>query len=127
MSARPIALARGLRGRCPHCGGRGILAGTLELHDRCPSCGLSFVREEGYWVGAMTVIMALVIVCFGTFFVGGMLLTWPDVPWTPLLVGGLILNGALPFIAYSWAKSVWLGLDLTFNPARPEDLPGGHD
>ncbi len=121
MRPRPVALARGLRGRCGNCGGRGILAGPLELRERCRGCGLSFVREEGYWVGAMTVIMALVIVTFAAFFVGGMLLTWPDVPWTPLLVGGLVINGLLPFLAYSWAKAVWLGLDLTFNPVQPED------
>jgi uncharacterized protein (DUF983 family) len=120
--SRLSPLLRGLRGRCPHCGGRGIFAGIADLRDACPTCRFSFVREEGYWVGAMTVIMALILLCFGTFFVGGMLVTWPDVPWTGLLIGGLIINGLIPILLYGWSKAIWVGLDLTFNPARAEEF-----
>ena len=98
-----------------------------ELEDRCPTCGLSFVREEGYWVGAMTVIMALVLVIFGLFFVGGMLLTWPDVPWNLLLIGGILLNVVVPFALYGWSKTIWMGLDFAFNPARADDFGGAQD
>jgi uncharacterized protein (DUF983 family) len=120
--SRATPLLRGFAGACPHCGGRGIFAGIADLKDSCPSCGFSFVREEGYWVGAMTVIMALVLLFFGTWFVGGMLLTWPDVPWTTLLIGGLILNAIVPFALYGWSKTIWVGLDLAFNPARAEEF-----
>lgn len=120
--SRLAALGRGFRGRCPHCGGRGIFRGVTELKDACPSCGFSFVREEGYWVGAMTVIMALVIGVFATWLVGGMLLTWPEVPWTTLLIGGIVLNGIVPFALYGWAKTIWVGLDVAFNPARAEEF-----
>lgn len=123
--SRATPLVRGFAGACPHCGGRGIFAGVAELKDACPSCGFSFVREEGYWVGAMTVIMALVLILFGAWFVGGMLLTWPEVPWTTLLIGGLILNAIVPFTLYGWSKSIWVGLDLTFNPARAEEFRSG--
>jgi uncharacterized protein (DUF983 family) len=115
-------LGRGLLGRCPHCGGRGVFKGITDLKDACPTCGLSFVREDGYWVGAMTVIMALVLISFGTFFVGGMLLTWPDVPWTPLLIGGIVINAVVPFALYGWSKTIWMGLDFAFNPARAEEF-----
>ena len=119
---RILPLLRGFAGACPHCGGRGIFAGIAELEDACPNCGFSFVREEGYWVGAMTVIFALILVVFGSWFVGGMLLTWPDVPWTGLLIGGLVINGALPFLGYGWSKAIWVGLDLTFTPARADEF-----
>jgi uncharacterized protein (DUF983 family) len=120
--SRISPLVWGVRGRCPNCGGRGIFAGIAELQEACPSCRFSFVREEGYWLGAMIVIMALVLVSFGTWFVGGMLLTWPDVPWTALLIGGLIINGVIPFVLYGWSKAIWVGLDVTFNPARAEEF-----
>ena len=123
--SRIAPLLRGCRGACPHCGGRGVFASIVELKDACPTCGFSFVREEGYWVGAMTVIMALILVVFGAWFVGGMLLTWPDVPWTALLVGGLVLNGLIPILLYGWSKTIWVGLDLTFNPARAEEFRDG--
>lgn len=115
-------LARGLAGTCPHCGGRGIFRSLAELTDTCPTCGFSFVREDGYWVGAMTVIMALILLVFGAWFVGGMLLTWPEVPWTGLLIGGIAINGLIPLVLYGWSKTIWVGLDLTFNPARADEL-----
>lgn len=120
--SRITPLLRGVRGACPHCGGRGVFKGIADLKDACPTCRFSFVREEGYWVGAMTVIMAVILIVFGLWFVGGMLLTWPDVPWTVLLVGGLVLNGLVPVLLYGWSKTIWVGLDMTFNPARAEEF-----
>lgn len=120
--SRGAPLVWGLRGRCPACGGRGVFAGLHELKETCPTCGFSFVREEGYWLGAMIVIMGLVLGLFGTWFVGGMLLTWPDVPWTALLVGGIVLNGLVPVVLYGWSKTIWVGVDLAFNPARIEEF-----
>ncbi len=122
MPSRATPLYRGLRGACPHCGGRGIFAGVNDLTDHCPTCRFSFVREEGYWLGAMIVIMALVILIFGTWTVGGLLLTWPDVPWTMLTVVGIGLNIVVPFALYGWSKTIWVGLDITFNPARIEEF-----
>jgi uncharacterized protein (DUF983 family) len=99
-----------------------VFKGIADLQDACPTCRFSFVREEGYWVGAMTVIMAIIILSFGAWFVGGMLITWPDVPWTALLIGGLIINGIVPIVLYGWSKTIWVGLDLAFNPARAEEF-----
>lgn len=121
-TGRLTTLARGLTGRCPHCGSRGIFDGIADLTDACPGCGLSFVREDGYWVGAMTVVMAVILIAFGGFFVGGMIVTWPDVPWTGLLIGGVVINGVIPFVLYGWSKSVWMGLDFAFSPARTEEF-----
>lgn len=122
VPSRATVIGRGLRGACPHCGGRGVFRSITELEDRCPTCGLSFLREDGYWVGAMTVIMALVLLVFGFFFVGGLLLTWPEVPWNTLLIGGILLNAVVPFALYGWAKTIWMGLDFAFNPAHAQDF-----
>ena len=40
------ALLRGLRKRCPHCGGGPLFAGWSHL-PRCSACGLVFVRNPG--------------------------------------------------------------------------------
>lgn len=119
---RITALSRGLRGRCPNCGGRGVFRGIADLEEQCPTCGFSFVREEGYWVGAMVVIFGVIIVLYGTWLLGGLLLTWPDVPWNLLMIGGLIIAGISPLVLYGWSKTVWLGIDMTFNPARAEEF-----
>jgi uncharacterized protein (DUF983 family) len=114
-------LRRGLAGRCPRCGADDIKDGFFDLAERCPSCTWTFEREEGYWVGAMVVIFAVVEVLFALLLLVGILATWPDVPWTVLLIAGLVLNAASPFLLYRWSKGVWIGLHTAFVPAELED------
>jgi uncharacterized protein (DUF983 family) len=116
-------LARGLKGQCPNCGSRGVHDGLWELQDACPSCRHTFLREDGYWVGAMTVLMALIIFFFFLAFAVGVLLTWPDVPWTTVAYATIGVNALVSLLAYGWAKTIWVGLDLAFNPVKAE----GHD
>lgn len=120
-SRRLTPVVRGLLGACGWCGGRGLFASVNELHDRCPTCGLRYEREHGYWLGAMTVSIAAVIGAFGVWFVGGMLVFWPEVPWTTLLVGGVVINGAIPLLGYGWAKTSWVGIDLAMHPPEPHE------
>jgi uncharacterized protein (DUF983 family) len=110
------ALTRGLAKRCPNCGTGGLFTGYFTIRERCPACGLTFEREEGYWLGAMIVAIGVTEVLFGIWFIGGMLITWPDVPWTALLIGGLVLNLVVPIVGYPWSKTVWMGLHMAFVP-----------
>lgn len=116
----------GLRRRCPRCRERGVFASFFELEPACPRCGLTFEREEGYWVGAMAIDLAVTEGLFGLLFVGGILLTWPEVPWTLLLVAGLAVNAIVPVVAYPWSKTAWMGLHLSFSPPA-EDSPASGD
>lgn len=120
-TSRLRAMGRGLVGACPRCGGRGLFASMVDLHPRCPTCGLQLEREEGYWLGAMAVSIGTVIVVFGTLFVGGIALTWPDVPWNLLLIAGLVVNAAIPILGYGWAKTTWLGINLAFHPPEAHE------
>lgn len=104
------ALGRGLAKRCPLCGERDLFVSYFTIRERCPRCDLQFAREEGYWLGAMIVAMALVIVAFGVVFLGGLALTWPDPPWTGLLIATVAVNLVVPVVAYPWCMTVWMGL-----------------
>ncbi|MFA9429275.1 DUF983 domain-containing protein [Egicoccus sp. AB-alg2] len=108
------ALTRGLRMRCPICGTGKLFTGYFTLPPRCPTCDLEFEREEGYWLGAMVVAIGITEAIFGLVFVGGMLLTWPDVPWTAFLITGLALNAIVPVALYPWSKTTWMGLHHAF-------------
>ena len=119
MAGGVRALGRGLVMRCPTCGGGDLFVSFYRLRDRCLQCGTAFEREEGYWVGAMIVLIGATEVLFALWFVGGMLLSWPDVPWTALLVGGIVLNLTFPFLAYPWSKTTWMGLHDAFVPEEP--------
>lgn len=106
----------GFTGRCPACGSRGIFKGITDLKEDCPTCGLHFEREDGFWLGSMIVIMAMVLAVFAIVTVGGIVMFWPDVPWTAVTIAGVLANIAVPILGYGWAKSVWQGLAWGFSP-----------
>ena len=110
------ALRWGMARRCARCGTGGIFRSYYKLHPTCRSCGMRFEREDGEWTGALTVIMAVTELIFAVFLVVGLFLTWPDVPWMWLLVGGIVINILAPVLLYPWSQSVWIGLHYAFVP-----------
>jgi uncharacterized protein (DUF983 family) len=119
-STPAMRFRRGITGACPRCGGRGINATFFDLQDACPNCSWTFEREEGYWVGAMVVLMAAVLFLFGSFIVIGIVAFWPDVHWNVLLWTGLAMNGLIPVLLFRWSRTTWLGLHAAFVPAELE-------
>jgi uncharacterized protein (DUF983 family) len=116
-------ILRGLLGRCPRCGSGQLFVRYFTLKDACPRCGLTFQREEGYWVGAMTLNIILAEALFVAIVAVGIILTWPDLPVVPLIVIGVAANIAFPILFYPLSKTLWLGVDLAyFHRLRPEDF-----
>lgn len=115
-------VGRGLIKRCPRCGSGGIFRSFFDLHPRCPNCGLLFEREEGYWVGSMIVITTITFGLFLLIFVGGMLVTWPDVPWNWLLGITIGANLVIPIVAYPNAKTLWSALEMSWHPLEPAEI-----
>lgn len=113
-------IKRGLLGRCARCGASGLGASFLELEDACPSCGWTFEREEGYWLGAMVVLFTAVEGLYLAFLAIGIFAWWPDVHWDVLLWAGLALNATVPFLLYRWSKTTWMGIHVAFFPRELE-------
>ncbi len=107
-----------IKAHCPGCDEKRIWRSFGEMFDTCPKCAYRFEREEGYWVGAMIVAIAIVMLFFVILFVGGMLLTWPDVPWNALLVINLVVIGLSPIVLYPQSKTLWVWIDITFMTAK---------
>jgi uncharacterized protein (DUF983 family) len=106
--------------RCPRCGKGGLFPTWTKMVDRCPRCSLRFEREEGYWVGAMTINIVATEIWFVIFLVIGIVLTWPDMPVLPLVSIGVVVNGTFPIFFYPYSKTVWLAIDLAFfHPMKP--------
>lgn len=118
-------LSRGIRKKCPNCGGGKIFDGWFTLKDRCPTCGYSFEREEGYWVSAIIVNVAVIQTMFVVLFIAVVIATAPDVEWAPLLVVGGVMNLLFPIFFYPLSKTVWMGIDLYFHPLEAGERP--HD
>lgn len=111
-----LLIARAMRRRCPRCGGRGIFRGWFKLSDSCSHCGYGFSREEGYWVGALVVNIAVAEAWFALLFAVVVLATMPDVEWQPLLIVALITNTLVPVVFYPFSKTLWMAIDMHLHP-----------
>ncbi len=118
-----VMLRRGARLRCPRCGGGGLFAGWFRMHAACPTCGLDFEREEGYWTGAVMVNLAVTEAIFVVVFLAMVLATAPDVPWTVVLVVVVGANVVVPIAFYPFSRTLWLAGDLAFRRAVGEPEP----
>ncbi len=111
-------LGRGVLKRCPNCGGGQLFQSFFKLKHACPTCGYRFEREDGYWTGALIVNIAACEAWFFVLFVGILIATAPDISWGQVLVVALVTNGLLPIIFYPHSKTLWMAMDLHFNPNR---------
>lgn len=116
MAFSAQALGRGMLNRCARCGNGGIFRSYYRLYPHCRACGMRFERESGEWTGALMIIIAVTEILFALWFGLGLWLTWPDVPWVALLIGGIALNVIVPVVLYPWSQSVWIGLHYSFVP-----------
>lgn len=78
---------------------------------RCPRCALVFERSPGYWLGAMTISLALTIGTVLLVVIGWMVLAWPDVPWTAVTVAGAAAGLVVPLVTYDHARMLWVALE----------------
>lgn len=107
--------------RCPICGSKGIWKSFGQTVDNCPVCGYRYEREEGYWAGGLIVNMGFAILLFLLILLGGMLITWPDVPWTALTIVLIVVMGLAPLLLYPQSKTVWVWLDLKVHPYEGDE------
>jgi hypothetical protein len=91
----------------------------------CPACQLILDRgENDYFLGGYTVnfiVAELLIVLGGAI---GIVLTWPNVPWSLITWTLVLLMIIAPLVFYPFAKSLWLAVDLIFRPLTLGDLAG---
>ncbi|MBI5158064.1 MAG: DUF983 domain-containing protein [Acidimicrobiia bacterium] len=84
----------------------------LRMAETCPGCQHRFERHEGYWIGAVAINTVATLGVFAAAFVGAMVATWPDPPWTAITIGAVILNVIFPIVFYPWSKTIWVALEV---------------
>lgn len=118
-------LSRGLRRRCPHCGGGGLFRRWVVMERTCPSCHLILDRNEpDYFLGSYVInfVTAEFVIALATL--GAVVWTWPDVPWNGIKWGLIALMVPMPVFFYPFAKTLWLAIDLTLRPPTWADFEG---
>ena len=113
-------VTRGLTNRCPNCGERTLFKGgsLFELNRRCPSCDLKLERDEGFFLGSMSLNYIATVLVF-------------LVPVLALYLAGVLSGlvasiaagiGAVvfPILFYRSSRSWWL---MSYYLFLPQHLP----
>jgi uncharacterized protein (DUF983 family) len=105
-----------LRLRCPRCLEGRIWSGFLTMYARCPTCGLEFEREPGYFTGAMVVSYMLAVPVLGAMVIALMVVGGLDA-LPAVLIGDTAYLALVPFI-FRYSRVVWLHFDWAIDPKR---------
>jgi uncharacterized protein (DUF983 family) len=113
-------ITRGLTNRCPNCGGDHLFkAGTwFDINSACPDCGLKIEKDEGFFLGSMSLNYGVTLIGFLTPVA---LLWYADVLPAKWAIG-LAAGGALfvPVLFYRASRSWWL---MNYYLVLPQHLP----
>jgi hypothetical protein len=112
-------LARGLLKRCPLCGTGRLFTGWFRMKERCPGCGYLFEREEGFFLGAYVINLALaqgMVILLAIVPLIVRLADDPDAGILPFVVGGALGAVLGPMVFYPWSKTIWTAFDLMLRP-----------
>ncbi|MFM1851406.1 MAG: hypothetical protein RIS54_1090 [Verrucomicrobiota bacterium] len=111
---------RGLANRCPNCGNRTLFReGTLfEVNAECPACGLKLERDEGFFLGSLSLNYGVTLV---VFLLPVMLLAFAGVigATTAIVLAGVGAIG-FPVLFYRSSRSWWL---MAYYYFLPHHLP----
>lgn len=100
--------------KCPRCesnnmfvGGVGFSKKAMEMHSQCPSCGFDFVREPGFYTGAMyisyTLDLAIGAALFALLWLAGVETTATQF----VLSFSTILIVLFPWV-FRTSRAIWL-------------------
>ena len=102
-------LSRSLRLRCPACGRASIVNAPFHIRQSCSACGVSFNREEGFFVGA---ILANVVTTEAVILIAYLVAVaiGHDIDRSVITVL-FVLAVTFPLAFYHHSWSLWLGFD----------------
>ena len=120
-------LARGLLKRCPICGTGSLFTRWFRMKERCPGCQYLFEREEGFFLGAYVINLAIaqgLVILLAIVPLIIRMASDPDASIMPFVLGGLVGAVIAPMFFYPWSKTIWTAFDLMLRPqaaAEPTD------
>jgi uncharacterized protein (DUF983 family) len=118
-----MALLRGFRKRCPRCGERDTFVSWFQPRRACPRCELRFAKEEGGFLGAMTLNYVVAIGLWLIVLGVGVAMTVPDVAIVPLLALSAVVLIGVPLWFYTRSKMIWAAVEYLVLRGEPEYRP----
>src|SRR5215211_7520467 len=114
---------RGARKRCPRCAERDTFAGWFRMRTTCPRCGLRFEKEQGGFLGAMTLNYAVAIGIWLVVIGVALAITVPDVPVVPLLAISAVVLIGIPLWFYPRSRMLWAAVEFLVLRSDPHYRP----
>ena len=90
------------------------------MRTECPRCRLRFAKEEGGFLGALTLNYIVAILVWIVLLVVVLILTVPDVPVGPLLAMSLVVMVAMPLLFYPRSKMIWAAVEFLVARSDPD-------
>ncbi|MFM7207903.1 MAG: DUF983 domain-containing protein [Planctomycetaceae bacterium] len=120
-----MTLLRALRLRCPRCGLGRLFSGLFRMHEACPACGASFRREQGFYLGSISINYGFTVLGTGGLY--ALLVLACGWSHRAALAACLVAAVVFPVWFFRWARSLLLALDGSVNrqQAADADAPGG--
>ena len=115
---------RGMVRHCPNCGGGHLFVHWFRMVERCPTCGIKFEREEGFFLGAFLINFAIgegliAVLLFGYVI---LLSANKDVSVPAFIAAGIAMSVVATLFFYPFSKTVWSALDIAMKPLDDKEL-----
>ena len=81
------------------------------MQPRCPRCGLLLEREEGAFLGSLSLNYGVTGVVFMAVLITWVAVQSPHVDWLPLALVSVAVSVLVPFLFYPFAKTIWAAID----------------
>jgi uncharacterized protein (DUF983 family) len=119
-----VLIRRGLARCCPRCGDDRVWVHRYRLVDRCPGCGVRYLREPGFFMGAWFINFMVLEILHWTLVMA--FIVWrsadPDAGLLVPLAIGLITAVAVPIFFYPRSLTVWAAIDLAMTPLELREI-----
>jgi hypothetical protein len=89
--------------------------------ESCPRCGLRFEREEGAFLGSLSLNYAVTGLTLIALLAGWMLVSYPDLDARVATFGALAVLAVVPALFYPYSKTLWAAIDLLLHRMDPQD------
>ena len=90
------------------------------MRGECPRCHLRFEKEEGGFLGALTLNFLAAMVVWVALLIVVLILTVPDVPVLPLLAMSLAVMVLVPLWFYPRSKMIWAAVEFLVARSDPD-------
>ena len=74
-------------------------------------------------MSAVIVNLAVTEALFGVVLIAILVMTFPDISWTPFLIAGPLTNLLFPIVFYPFSKTLLMAFDLYVHPLPSSEYP----